>query len=237
MLPENDLLLSDPVPSPGYTPLSWIETWIKALTQPKVEAYEQIANDPEASVARASLWIFLSMLVAMFIGLPLSMAINPGMIDAFQQLDLGSGDAAGALAAAAGVMLCMVPLAGVFAVLGLMLSTAIVQLVARLFGGEGSFSQLFYTFAAFTTPITPISVLISSIPFVNCLGIFISIYTIVLQVIAIKAVNRFGWGAAVGALLLPGLLVFAVMCCGIIAAASVLGPVFQEALQQMQFAP
>ncbi len=237
MQPDYNYAPPDPVPPAGYTPLSWIETWIKALTQPKVEAYEQIANDPDASVTRASLWVFLGMLVAMFIGLPISLALNPAMVDSLQQLNLGSSDTAGALAAAAGVMLCMVPVAGVFAVLGLMLSTAIIQLVARLLGGEGSFSQLFYTFAAFTGPITPISVLISSIPIVNCLGIFVTIYTLVLQVIAIKAVNRFGWGAAIGALLLPGLVVFAVMCCAGIAAASLLGPAIQETLQQMQIAP
>jgi len=237
MLPENNIDIFGAAPPPGYTPLSWVETWIKALTQPRVEAYEQIANDPEASVTRASLWVFLSTLVALFIGLPLSLVVNPSLLDQVKQLNLGSSDTAGALAAAAGIMLCMVPFAGVLAVLGLMFSTAIIQLVARLFGGEGSFSQLFYTFAAFTTPITPISMLISAIPLVNCLGIFVSIYTIVLQVIAIKAVNRFGWGAAVGALFLPGLVVFAVICCAGIAAASVLGPAFQEALQQMQFAP
>lgn len=235
MLPDDFTYSPEPAPLPGYTPLSWWETWVKALTQPKVEAYEQIANDPDASLLSASLWVFLGTLVAMFISLPISFALNPQMIEAMQEIKIGGEG--GALTVALIVMLCMTPLAGVLAVLGLMFSTAVIQLVARLFGGQGSFGQLYYTFAAFTGPITPISALISVIPLVNCLGIFVSIYSLVLQVIAIKATNRFGWGAAVASLLIPGVVVLVVICCGVAAMASVLGPAMEETLRQLQFAP
>ena len=82
MLPEYSYLPPDQAPVPGYTPLSWWETWVKALTQPRVEAYEQIANDPDASLMRASMWIFLSTLVAMFIAIPISVLLNPQVFDA-----------------------------------------------------------------------------------------------------------------------------------------------------------
>jgi len=50
-----------------------------------------------------------------------------------------------------------------------------------------------------------------------------SFYVLALQVMAIKGVNQFGWGPAIGAYAIPGLAVFLVCCCAITVLISVTG--------------
>jgi hypothetical protein len=107
--------------------------------------------------------------------------------------------------------------------------------VARMFKGTGTFSQLAYTVAAISVPVSLVSSILtpfSGIQYVNiCTGLLslgLVLYALVLEVMAVKAVNKFGWGEAAGSVLLPSV----VLCCcvsivvfGIIGA---LGPVLND---------
>jgi len=53
----------------------------------------------------------------------------------------------------------------------------------------------------------------------------LGIYALVLQVTAVKAVNRFGWGQAAGSVLLPFVVIVFVCGCIVAAGLAVLGPV------------
>jgi hypothetical protein len=118
--------------------------------------------------------------------------------------------------------------------------TGVVQWIAGLFGGRGSFEKLVYVLAAITVPFTLISALLtllSAIPFVGlCFGLvslLAGLYVLYLQVMAVKAVNQFDWGKAAASLLLPVLVLF---CCVFVVAfglASMLGPQLQEILNEM----
>ncbi len=181
-----------------------------ALLQPKLETYQRIARDPGASLARGVGWMCLSALAALVISLGLRLLFNPVLAG----LLLGGAAASGgSLAAVTVLALCLTPLAGFFAALGLALSTVAVHLLARLYGGQGSFDRLFYTFAAFTAPAALLSALVGSIPFVSCLGILIPFYILGLQVLAVQAVYHFNPGRAFTVLMLPVLASFAVVCC------------------------
>ena len=125
---------------------------------------------------------------------------------------------------------------------------AIIQWIAKLFGGTGTYEKLLYAFAAITVPFTIVSslfVLLSVIPFVGiCIGVIsfgVSIYVIVLEVMALKAVNRFGWGQAAGSLFLPGCVVFIICACVVIGGLAVMGPVignvFKNVNQGLQSVP
>jgi hypothetical protein len=102
----------------------------------------------------------------------------------------------------------------VFAIL-----VGVVQLLARMFGGRGTFDQLAYAIAAIITPFSVVSGVLSllsaiPVPFIGLcfglLGFAAGIYVLVLEVMAVKGVNQFGWGQAIGSLLLP---VLAFACC------------------------
>jgi hypothetical protein len=108
-----------------------------------------------------------------------------------------------------------------------------------MFGGTGTFDQLAYALAAITVPFSFLSGVLSllgGIPYVGfCFGIIglvAGIYALVLQVMAVKGVNRFGWGQALGSYFLPG-IVFA--CCIAVVVAgllSVLAPAINETYKQ-----
>lgn len=218
---------------PPYEPLSWWESWTSAIFKPSVATFERIANDPQASILRASLWVFFGALVGMLISVPLGLVFNPDMVNQLQQV---TGELGSALTATLGLMLCVVPLSALFSVLGMIISGALIQLVARLFGGQGTLEGTLNALAAITAPLTPVSALLGVIPVVGyCLALPVSLYIMVLNVMAVKASNRFGWGAAVAAVLLPGLVIGGLCCCAAFALASAIGVALPDLLNQSGF--
>ena len=70
--------------------------------------------------------------------------------------------------------------------------------------------------------------LLSAIPFIGfCFSIIIAVaglYILVLEIMAVKGVNQFGWGAAIGALFIPGLVIGFLCACLIGGSLMLLGP-------------
>jgi len=200
--------------------LSWSEVWISAITRPSTETFERLLQDPQATANRAYRWIFISSLIGYAIAALISFVITSLGISSFGTLDF-----VGIFGASIFFLLCCGPVAAAIAVLGLAISAGITQWIARtFFGGIGSYSELVYTFAAFLSPLGLISSLLSPIPFINFLTIFISIYGLVLGVIAVNAVNKFGWARAlVSYLIIPFILLLVVPVC-IIVVLVLLGP-------------
>lgn len=226
MLPEPDPFFHEP----EYEPLSWWQSWVSAITRPSEATFDRIARDPQASTIRAATWIFFSSLVGLFISVPLNLIFNPALITQIQD---ATGEYGSALTAALGLMLCFVPFSAALSVVGMMISTALIQLTARLLGGQGTFEGTFNGLAAIAAPITPITSLLGAIPVVGfCLAAPIGIYVLVLDVLAVKASNRFGWGAAIGAIVLPGLVIGGLCCCAGFALASMMGVAMQDLMNQ-----
>ena len=226
MFPEFDTDFIEP----EYEPLSWWQSWLNAVTRPSVVTFDKIANDPQASTIRAALWIFFSSLVGMFISLPLGLLLYPDLLTTAQE---AFGEFGSAMAAALGLMLCLVPLGAVLSVVGMMISTALIQLTAKLLGGQGTFEGTFNCLAAIAAPITPVSSILSAIPFVgSCLTVPLGIYAMVLYVLAVKASNRFSWGAPIGAVLIPWVVFVGLCCCVAFAISASFGVVLQDLMNQ-----
>ena len=225
---------------PGNRPeMSLIDTWIEAFTKPKEETYAKIAAQPSASTTKAFLWVFIASLLTSIVGAVASLG---GQMDSLRQLlppeiarELPVG---GAQSIGIGTVICGAPIGAIFAVLFFAIGTALVQWVAKLFGGTGTFDKLAYTFSSIAVPysiVTAVLTLLSIIPFVGILTGLISfalwIYAIILGVLAVKAVDRLDTGKAVGAVLLPGLVIFLIVCCCIILGVSALMPVMRDTFQ------
>jgi hypothetical protein len=73
--------------------------------------------------------------------------------------------------------------------------------------------------------------LLAAIPYVGlCFSALLSIagiYIFVLNVMAVKGVNQISWGAAIGSLLIPGLVIGLVCACLIGGSMAVLVPILQ----------
>ena len=118
------------------------------------------------------------------------------------------------------------------------IGTGLVQWVAKLFGGTGTFDKLAYTFSSITVPyaiVTAVLTLLSIIPFVGILTGLISfalwIYGIILSVLAVKAVDRLDTGRAAGAVILPVLGIFLLICCCIAIIVGALVPMISNSFQ------
>jgi hypothetical protein len=80
----------------------------------------------------------------------------------------------------------------------------ITYLLAKAFGGQGSFTTQMYTTLLFQVPIGLLSSLIALIPYVGGLaGSAGSIYGLVLQVFSLMAVHRLSVGKAIAVVLIP----------------------------------
>jgi hypothetical protein len=207
----------------------WFSTWMTAVTKPNEQTYAMLAEQPDArSNNRAFIWIFLASTVS---------ALISGVLQAILELagvrsttptigDLfGAGGSQGGMLSL-GIAICGSPVAGAIATLFFAIGVGIIQWIAGMFKGTGTYSQLAYTLAAISVPFTLVSSILtpfSAIQYVNiCSGVLsigLGIYALVLQVMAVKAVNKFGWGEAAGSVLLPGV----VLCCCAFGAIAALG--------------
>ena len=190
-----------PSTSPPVSSPSWSEVWINALTRPSVATFEGFVQDPNATDQRAYTWVFVSSLTSFAISVVLST-----LLVAVLGTDMPGGlGAAGALLA-----LCM-PFGAAFALGVFMVIAGITQLIAGALGGTGTYSKLVYAFAAYMAPLTLIQGVLSPIPLITYLQYPLWIYGIVLNVIAVKAVHKFGWGKAIASsVVFVGILVLVV---------------------------
>lgn len=230
---------NEPIVPGNGSEMSLVNTWIEAFTKPKEETYARIAAQPSASATKAFLWVFLASLLTSLVSLVAGLG---GQMDSLRQLlppeiarelPVGADPAIGF-----GTVICGAPIGALFAVLFFAIGTGLVQWVAKLFGGTGTFDKLAYTFSSFVVPysvVTSVLTLLTIIPFVGILtgliSFALSIYLIVLEVLAVKAVNRLDTGKAVGAVLLPGLVIFLIICCFLVIVVSILAPVIGQTFQ------
>lgn len=240
-MPSNEPVMES---KPGIA--GWFQVWMKAVTKPNEQTFIEISEDPNASSRNAYIWIFVvgtlsTILQVILQAIYSALGVTPAMpaIPGMEEFTAQSANTGSPLISLA-VGLCLSPLGGGLVVLFFALFTAIVQWIAKLFGGTGTYDKLLYTFAAISVPISLVTLvltLFSAIPFVGvCISIFsfgISIYALVLQVMAVKGVNRFDWGKAVGSVLIPLFVVFLFFCCLAVVASMVFG----AALSGAGFAP
>jgi hypothetical protein len=137
--------------------------------------------------------------------------------------------------------ICGAPVGAVVSVVFFAMFTGVVQWVAKMFGGKGTFEQLAYVFAAITVPFTLISsvlTLFAAIPYIGAcfgfVGLAVGIYVLVLEVLAVQGVNQFGLGQAAGSLFLPGIVLFCCLFVVIAGLLSVLAPAISDVFQQLQ---
>ncbi|MEW5830302.1 MAG: Yip1 family protein [Chloroflexota bacterium] len=209
------------------------DIWFEALTQPREETFTRIAAQPNATTGNALVWVFVATLITgMVAAVVQTFSVRSMFSDPFfsEYMPEGFGGAI-----SIGTLACSVPIGAVLGVLSFAITVGIIQWVAKLFGGIGSFEKLAFVMAAISVPVSLISALfslLSLIPYVNILAGLIAfaffIYVLVLEVTAVKAVNYFGWGQAIGSVFLPVAALFLIACCCIAALSAMLGPVIND---------
>ncbi len=217
-----------------YQSYSWSQVFLLALTKPSLDTYTKLIRDPGASANKAYLWLFVggTLAYAIYIVIDLVLGSPFGLVDTAPEL-----------AGASILVICCAPVAGILSVIGIAIQAVITQFISRLMGGIGTYSQLLYGIATYSVPISIISVIVSlftvASPFVVfCLSLPLSLYSLVLFVTAINAVNQFGWGKSVASGIVIPLVIFGLIACGVIVVLSLLGPqigdVFSEIIRTLE---
>ena len=213
--------MNEPTNTPTNAPMlpppagvsEWFSVWRDAITKPSEQTFAAIAQSPRAKATTALLWVFLGSLVNFF----LASLVQGRIMRQFMQNPNFGGNAFPNAGGGLITSICGAPIAAVVGVVLFAIIIGVVQLLARMFGGRGTFDQLAYAIAAIVTPfyfLSGVLTLLSAIPFAGfCFGIIgalAALYVLVLEVMAVKGVNQFGWGQALASMLLP---VFAIACC------------------------
>jgi hypothetical protein len=178
-------------------PMAWYEVWFTALTRPTVDAYDSLLRDPNARPSRSVIWLISAGLITGLIG-ALTFQLNPQVDQALALLE-ANGQFSSLTQSLGILMLCLVPVSGVMNLIGAAIGIGIVHLVADLFGGKGSYSELLYLYAAYSAPVTILSVVLGIIPFVGgCLALPLGLYNIYLYVLAIRSAHKLDALRAIG---------------------------------------
>ena len=224
-------LSNEPViPESGPTP--FYQTWITALTKPNEMTYVELVAAPGANANKAYLWLFLVALLNFFFASLVQGAIMRNTMQQFgNSADfLGNGFGGGIIAA-----ICGAPVGAAIYVLFFAITTAIVQWIAKMFGGRGNYNQLAYAFGAILAPymlVSSVLTLLSAIPYVgfcfSAIAGIAGIYILVLEIMAVKGINQFGWGAAIGSLLIPVFAIIFLCACLVVGGLMVLGPAIRD---------
>jgi hypothetical protein len=203
-------------PAPEARNDSVFQIWTRALTKPSEFTYADLAASPRAKATTAYLWMFVAALIQFL----LSTLVQKQMLNNFQLYGLNMdqfGNRGGIGAILIGLV-CVAPVLAALSTLVFAIMTAIMQWLAKMFGGTGTYDQLAYALAAIAAPLTILSGILglfSAIPYAGIcfglLGFLVAIYVLVLQLMAIKGVNRIGWGGAIGAYFIP-VLVLGFLC-------------------------
>lgn len=202
-------------------PLAWYEVWWIALTKPTLDGYATLLRDPLLSSWRACLWTFLTSLVVSLIVLPIGFS-NPEV--GRQIKTLLNVSESGAFIMVGTIFFSL--FGAVFNVLGLMLNAWFYSLLAKVFGGTGTFSRTFYLKAAYNAPLTISSLLGYILFYIPCVGpiaiLALSGYTLRLDILSIQAAHRLNGGRATLVVLLPTAVLLLLWCVSFIVFSSML---------------
>ncbi len=178
---------------------SWHQVWIDAITKPIPTTFERISSSPNATAKRAYTWLFAVALIIVAVSIALGNSFSGALVSLL------------------------------YLFLVITINAGVTQSIARMLGGEGTFSKLIYAYSSFSAPLNLILIVLAFLPFSDLLIYPIGIYGIVLNLIAVKGVNKFSWGKAISSSVLVVISVLAIFAILIISLlAPFIGEVFQD---------
>lgn len=205
---DNSMLSRSKSRKPVHT-YGALDVWATALTVQDVKAYEDFLDDPKAGIGRAFTWVAIAGLVSA-LTLPFVILINPQFADAASMPELQTAGASSFLVILTIIAVFVVPISSI---INLAISGGFQHFLAMFFGGTGNYTRTVYALAAFITPISILTSLIAIVPYLGpCLITLIGLYSVVLNVRALRAAHSLSVGAALGVLFAPSILVFIFAC-------------------------
>lgn len=216
------------------------QTWMNVITKPGEATFEAERHQPQANLTTALIWIVIAAVVLAIgnaIGALIGSLIGGGGASMTRMfLDQANlppevvaqlrASAAGGAGGVAGAFCGALIAAPIFFLIG----SGIYFLIARLFGGTGTFEEQTYLLAASAAPITIVSGLVGIIPLLGgCVGLLLAIYQLVLNYFALKVTHGLTSGKASAVVLIPVAIFFLCICLGAVGFVILIGAVVNNA--------
>lgn len=186
--------MSQATPTPvanTATKPAWHSVMSRALLHPSIATYQTLAQEPGATTRRVLVWYFVASVVGLALAIPVQSGIeilpNAGALSPAEIRELIGTPQSWFLQGAVGAL---------FWLLLFVCAVGFTQFIAKVLGGEGSFQKFAFVSAAIWAPLAILDPL-AYIPVVYFVTALITLYGIVLNFIALKAVNGFDWGRTV----------------------------------------
>ncbi len=220
---------------------SWFRTWLDVVTKPGEPIFEQERAKPEANFTTAAIWVGLVALVAGLFaliqgaiamrqlqaaggiqGILSQLNLPPEIMDQVNQLPAGLIPGLGRPAFGIGALITGI----LSAIITFIIFAGLLQLVAKILGGTGSFSKYTYLLAAIYVPITLVSSVLGIIPLLSmCTGVLLWIYQIVLSYYATRVEHKLSAGRSIIVVLAPVIILVILSCCFFGAVGGIVGAV------------
>lgn len=182
--------------------------YIKILTRPSALSF--IEEQSKADWGMVWTQILIIGLVGTIVGL-ISLAFGAAMM-----ASLAGGGAGAAYSMMSSIFIGSGSVYAIIStIIGFFIVVGIQYLLAKAFGGNGSFVQQGYDYLLFQTPIAVISTILGLIPILGgIIGFALWIYGLVLNVFSIMASHRLSGGKATWVVLIPIIAIFllALLC-------------------------
>jgi len=184
------------------------QQYIKVLTKPSAATFAE----EQGKAAWNIVWVQLLGLGVIFgvLVFLIFQLVLPGVLN---NLSSSNSPAAGMVAVIEGAAVAFAIGEIILVPLGFFITVGIYYLIAKAFGGQGTFLAQSYSSTLFYVPLTIISSVIGLIPILGSLaGIAVFIYEIVLGIYMMMAVHRLTGGKATLVVLFPIIVLFALSC-------------------------
>lgn len=240
----NEPSLEGAAPAPGgQTPLMTLIK--KTLFSPSVETFSALL--PEANMKRPLIWLFVVAIVAAILAaliVPLQMRTSQNMMELISQLSGGPGGAYNIPANFTWTqVLCAVPMAFAGTLISLFVVAGVFFLFGKLFGGQGSFTEMFFIQVLITISLSIIyyalyflfslggllPVVGGIFPFLSMLfGVAYTLWWAVVSAMGVAAVMRLTLGKGCLVVAIPYLLLILLVCCLTAGMMALMVPVFSQ---------
>jgi hypothetical protein len=199
-------------------------TWMKVLTNPREETFQEEIDSPRATLSTALTWIFIAAVAVGVVSFLLSLTslgtMRPNMDELLRQNPDIPPEMAEQFAAffspgtMAGMMGVGTVISAFLAPVFFLIGAGIFYMIAMLLGGKGDFGRYAYLLASFQAPLSIANILVSFVPLLGgCISLFIGLYQLFLGYLATKVAFNLSSGKAAVVVLTPIVLLLTLMVC------------------------
>jgi hypothetical protein len=215
---------ASPLPPSGK--MSFMTIWKDVLLSPSVANFARYR--PLADLGTAVKWVLAGLVIESLISAPIYFLNQNQAMQWVKQSSPDLGQIMAQQGASLGSALCAIPFTLVLGLVFVFLHVGLLYVVAKLFQGEGTFTETFYLVQASMVPLgiaaTVLSLLGSlfgQIPFLGVVlgavfglvSLAVAVYGLALQAMAVAAAHEFSLGKGVAVVLIPAVIVVFLCCC------------------------